>query len=260
MSADEAAGPAPDDAPRIVRTPAFDRLDEHITFALARHGIVTVHGSLGVGKTVLTEHLAADHPQPIATVILPPRQSSRDLVRWLHRALCEGDDSDDLVERDLQDDLVERLDRPHTVIVRDAQRLTSEAAGQLEWLHSHRRTQLTLILEGGPGTPKSVNRDPQLGARVDRSLTVAPLKDKDLFQALHGIHPMFLSAEVDLLRTIDHKVCHGVLRHWASFLAGALHLRAQVEARTGHRPALDATLARAVLQHLPANAARGDLR
>lgn len=240
------------DRARIVRTATFDQLDSLVDFVVPRHGIVVVDGQIGVGKTVVTDYLANDHPQPVAIVTLPPRQSSRDIVRWLHRTICDGDDSDELAERDIQDDLTERLREPHTIIIRNVQRLTTEAAGQLEWLHSHPDTNWTLLLEGGPGTTRAVQRDPLLGHRVSGHVTVPTLGERTLLDALQAMHPLFLSAQAELLLEIDAKACHGVIRNWARFLQISLHLRDQVIERGGAPPTVDRRFARAVLQQLPA--------
>lgn len=237
---------------RIVRTRSFDELDELAEFALPRHGIIVVDGLLGVGKTVLTDHFVNDHPQPVAVIALPPRQSSRDIVRWLHRTVCDGDDSDELPERDIPDDLVDRLHHPHTVVVRNIQRLTTEAAGQIEWLHSHPNTNWTLVLEGGPGTTKAVQRDPLLGHRIAGHLTVPTLSDRGLLDVLQALYPVLLSTSPELLLEIDARACHGVLRNWTRFLQVALHLRDQVLERGGAPPVIDRRFARAVLQKLPA--------
>src|SRR5690606_29798518 len=123
---------------RVVRTAAFDDLASAAAFIVPRAEVLVVQGEPGVGKTVLTDDFAEHATLPVTTIDLPPRQSSRDIVRALHQAIVVGDDDGLLPERDLQDDLIIALTEPRIVIVRNVQRLSTEAAGQIEWLHSHR--------------------------------------------------------------------------------------------------------------------------
>lgn len=239
------------DEAQVVRTPVFEKLDDTDGFVIPRHEILVIDGDHGVGKTTLTEDFASRQTLPVHTVELGPKQSSRDMVRVLHAATTTGDETDDLPERDLQDDLLQVLAGPRIVIVRNAQRLGGEGAAQLEWLHSHRHTAWTLILEGGPGTAAAVERDALLRGRVASTLTVPTLTGTPLLRALQGMHPLFLGADTDLLAEINARVCRGVLRHWARILQIALHIQHQALAKGREVPVLDRTFAKAVLAQLP---------
>lgn len=235
----------------VVRTPVFDRLEEIADFVVPRTEVLVVDGDHGVGKTVLVDDVVSRHPLPATVVRLPPRQSSRDVVRSLHREIASGSDTDELTERDLQDDLVRLLAEPQIIVVRDAHRLSTEGAGQLEWLHIHPTAEWTLILEGGPGTAAAIQRDAQLRGRIASTLTVPILKDRQLLDTLQRMHPLFLGADTDLLTEIDKRVCHGVLRHWARFLQVAVHIHERAVTNGHHPPVLDRPFAKAVLAALP---------
>lgn len=236
---------------RLVRTPAFDDLDRAADFVIARSEILVVEGDSGVGKTVLTEDFSTRQALPVSVIELPPRQSSRDMVRWIHEAVSCGNDSDALTERDIQDDLTRILSVPRIVIIRNAHRLSIEAAGQIEWLHSHRATSFTLIIEGGKGTANAIEREALLRGRIASTVRVLPLKGHHLLDALHSMHQMFLGAETDLLTEIDTRVCHGVIRQWARILQIAIHLQERAVANGKTAPVLDRTFAKAVLASLP---------
>lgn len=236
---------------RLVRTPAFDDLDNAAEFVVPRAEILIIEGDGGVGKTVLTDDFSTRQTLPVSIIELPPRQSSRDIVRWIHEAVCTGTDSEELTERDIQDDLTQVLSKPRIVIVRNAHRLSIEAAGQLEWLHSHRATSFSLIIEGGNGTINAVEREALLRGRIASTVRVHPLQGRDLLDALRAMHVMFLGADSDLLIEIDNRVCHGVIRHWSRFLQVAIHLRDRAAANGKDAPVLDRAFAKAVLASLP---------
>ncbi len=236
---------------RVVRTKAFDRLDEAGEFVVPRAEILVVDGDPGVGKTTLTDDWANRQTMPVTTVSLPPKQSSRDIVRMLHAAVMAGTEADDLPERDLQDDLTRLLGTPRVVVVRNAHRLSTEAAGQLEWLHSTPSAAWALVLEGGPGTAAAVERDALLRGRIARSLTVPALKGDELLRTLQGTHSLFLGADIDLLVEIDVRVCRGVLRHWALILRTAQFLQQRALQNGREAPVLDRTFAKAIVAQLP---------
>ncbi len=235
----------------LVRTPAFDDLDTAAEFVVPRSEILVLEGDGGVGKTVLTNDFSTRQTLPVSIVELPPRQSSRDIVRWIHEAVCTDSDSDELTERDLQDDLKRLLSDPQIIIVRNAHRLSIEAAGQIEWLHSQRAAAFSLILEGGNGTGHAIEREALLRGRVASTVRVLPLQGRQLLDALQAMHLLFLGADTDLLIEIDTRVCHGNLRHWARFLQVAIHLRDRATANGKQTPVLDRAFAKAVLASLP---------
>lgn len=181
---------------------------------------------------------------------LPPRQTSRDVVRWLHRDLISRDE---LTERDLQDDLTHVLaETPRILIVEHAHRLTKDAAGQLQWLHARPGAQLSLILVGGPGTLNAVGQDGELSDAVCQTVTVSPLHGDPLIRALQDMHDLFLGAGPDLLSNIDRAVCHGRLGNWVRFLQVAVHLRDQIVHNGGDAPVLNMAFAKTVIHRLPA--------
>lgn len=241
--------------PPIVRTSAFARVEGAIERVLECHGILVVDGKHGVGKSTLVDDLVGRHAQPVPVIALPPRQSSRDFARALHAALAL-EDTDELTEHQLQDELVEILRASQLVVVRNVERMTKEAAGQLQWLHEHPSTCWSVLLEGGPGTATAVERDPLLCGRVRATVTVEPLRGDELLRTLHDLHPMFLGTDKDLLVEMDSRVCRGLLRNWSLFLDEALYLRRQTVSIGKPEPVLDRKFAKAVLNRLPTTVVR----
>ncbi|MEY2711038.1 MAG: hypothetical protein RL487_821 [Actinomycetota bacterium] len=235
----------------LVRTPAFDELDNAADFVVARSEILVLDGDGGVGKTVLTDDFATRQAVPVSIIELPPRQTSREMVRWMHQAVCSETDSDELSERDIQDALLRMLTEPRIVIVRNAHRLSVEASGQLEWLHSHRATSFSLVIEGGMGTVNAIEREALLRGRVASTIRVLPLQGQELLRTLQAMHTLFLGADTDLLTEIDTRVCHGIIRNWARILQSALHLQQRAVANGKAAPVLDRAFAKVVLAELP---------
>jgi tRNA A37 threonylcarbamoyladenosine biosynthesis protein TsaE len=238
------------DGARLVKTAAFAELDDLGAFVVDHNEILVVDGDHGVGKTTLVDDWARRQSVPASTIVLPPKQSSRDIVRMAHTALTSGNEADELTERDIQDDLASLLAEPGILVIRNAHRLSAEAAGQLECLHTAARGH-AFVFEGGPGTGAAVERDALLRGAVAATLTVKPLKAPELLPALQHLHLLFLGAETDLLVEIDTRVCRGVLAHWARFLQVALDLRQRALANGREEPVLDRRFAKAVLARMP---------
>jgi hypothetical protein len=234
---------------RIARVPATAAITRAAQLVIPSHEIAVISGEHGTGKSTALTAALADHAEPVITLVLPPRQSSRDIVRWLHTLVIT---SDDLPERDLQDDLAEALaETPRIVVIEHAHRLSKEAAGQLQYLHARRGARWSLFLVGGPGTGNAVTQDGLMRDAVCQTVIVQPLQGDALVQALQDMHDLFLGAGRDLLLVIDKAVCHGRLGAWARFLQVAVHLREQLVASGRPAPVLDKTFAKAVLAELP---------
>lgn len=233
----------------LVRTAVFGRIEAAAALVVPQHEILVVHGEHGTGKhTAVTAYLEAQ-PLPVVELEMPPRQSSKDIVRWMHTAVVADAE---LPERDLQDDLVEALAaEDRIVLIRYAHRLCAEAAGQLQWLHNRPDHRWSLFLVGGPATGAALERDPLLREAVAATVEAKPLRGDELIRVLQNMHQMFLGAGADLLTEIDTRVCHGIFGHWARFLQHALHLRDLIAARGDDPPVLDRRFAKAVLQSMP---------
>jgi hypothetical protein len=240
------------DEARTVRTPAFQRIADTAALVVPRHEIALVHGPHSTGKRTALRWWLTGQDLPVARVTLAGTESGRKLLQLLHDQVIAPDD---LPERDLQDDLVEALAAlPRIVVIEHTERLTAEAAGQLEWLHGRPGQQAAWFLVGGPQAAKAIGKDPLLWDAICATVEVTPLKGEHLFRALQGMHDLFLGAGPDLLAEIDDRVCHGILGRWSRFLQHAIHLRDRL-ADSGHdRPVLDRTFTKAVIASMPATA------
>jgi hypothetical protein len=237
------------DEAALVRTPAFARIDRAAEFVVPRQEILLVHGANGTGKRTAVADYLARQPLAHVTLDLDPCRSGRQLVNALHDLVIAPDD---LPLRDQQDDLVQALgEQDRIVVIHHAQRLTTEAAGQLQYLHARPNRRWALILVGDEGTSAVVGRDSLLLDDLAEEVAVTPLKGAELTGALQSMHMLFLGADPALLEEIDSRVCHGNLGRWSRFLQHAIARRDEVVAQGGDSPVLTRTFAKAVLARLP---------
>lgn len=234
---------------RIVRTPAFDRIAAAAALVIPTGQTAVIHGPAGTGKRTAALTVLSTAGIPVHEIDLEPGMSSKDMARRMHRSVIGHED---VSERDLQDDLVDALAAtPHLILIRHADRLTREAAGQLHWLHERPGSHWPLFLLGGPGTGAALGREAHLRGSVLQTVEVEPLRERVLMDTLQQLHPLLLGAGVGLLGQIDKSVCHGLIRHWITFLRIALHISSLAVAAGHPAPVLDRDLAKATIALLP---------
>lgn len=234
----------------VVTLPAVHNIKPAVHLAAAYGQTVVVHGGHGTGKYTAVKMALATMNLPTIEFDLEPGMSSKAVVRRLHGALVGHDD---VTERDLQDDVIEALAAaPRALIVRHADRLTREAAGQLNWLHQHPECRFPLILVGGPGMDRALRAEAHLAGTVVQTVEVKPLAGQDMLTAVQQLHLLLAGAGSELLTQIDKVTCHGVIRHWVTFLQVALFIRSAAIAAGRPAPVLSTELARATIHQMPA--------
>ena len=229
---------------RTAVTPATRRLGESVDFVLPGGLVGCVVGATGVGKS--TALRTALEQRGIATtwVDLPAAYSPKDLVQWIYTDVVG--DPEEFTQRDLQDDLtIELAGSTRMVVIGNAERLTKEAAGQLEWLHG-RSPGWALYFVGLPSALARISTEPHLMAALEDTVEIRSLSTAELHSVLPKIHDLFLTADRDLIDRID-AVLQGNLGLWAKFLRRAMHVRALAEQAGRPVPPLDVDLTRAAL-------------
>ncbi|RYP86866.1 hypothetical protein EKO23_07790 [Nocardioides guangzhouensis] len=217
-------------------------------FVVPRGEAMVVYGALGTGRYTAVRSYLETQPLPWHLIDLPPNQNATKINTWLYR---ETITADVLPLRDMQDDLVEALaEQPRIVVVRHAERLTAEAAGQLQWLHDRPDATWALILIGDSTVGTALQRDPLLAHAITGTVEVRPLADRDMLRVLQDLHPLFLNADPRLLQAIDNQVCKGNLDRWVRFLDRALWLADHQPTDPDQAPRLDKPLAQAVIAQL----------
>ncbi|WP_435771373.1 AAA family ATPase [Nocardioides sp. SYSU DS0651] len=230
-------------------TPALTEVRHTAEYVIPRNEVMLVHGAIGTGRSTAVSAYLATQRLASHQIDLPPSQNAIKINTWLYRQLAPNAD---LPLRDLQDDLIEALgEQDRIIVIRNVERLTSEAAGQLQWLHAHPHTRFAMILIGDEAVGDALRRDPLLAHAITGTVHVKPLTSGKLLDCLQGLHPLLRNAEPPLLTAIDDQVCHGNLARWTNFLHRALWLyERDPSAPVGTPPRLDKRLAQATIASL----------
>jgi len=233
---------------RLAETSTLHVIEDAVSYVVSSGHIGLISGPVGVGKS--TSLRAALRTCPVSPVWLPipPAYSPRDLVGWLHSRVV-GPDLSGLYQRDLQDDLVTELTaNPRPIVIANAERLTKEAAGQLEWIHSL-SPGWPLFLVGITGTRERIWTEPHLRAQISCDIEVRPLSKDEVLRVLPGIHDIFFTASRQLILELD---CHfeGNLGSWMRFLHSCLAIIRLARSRGLQVHDLDSELAKAALHQL----------
>lgn len=235
-----------DDLPgaRLAVTPAVRRIGESVDYVVSSAAVGCITGPKGTGKSTALQAVLDRRSLPTSWVELPATYSVKQLIQWIYLDVLG--DPEEFPQRDLQDDLIEELTGSgRTVVVAHAERLTKEAAGQLEWLHA-RSPGWALYLVGLPATRTRVSTEPHLMAALVDAVDIRALSTEELHTVLPDIHDVFLGADRILIDRIDQHL-KGNLGLWMKFLHRALHIRTLAEKAGRPTPPLDVDLARAAL-------------
>jgi DNA transposition AAA+ family ATPase len=128
----------------------------------------------------------------------------------------------------LQDVLVDqRRGKPLVLVFDEAQRLNSECAEYLRYLHDPQNTSFAMVLAGGNGCWETIRREPMLHSRVHEPVFFKPLSDQAVLEMLPNYHAIYQHAGPDLLLWVNEERCQGILRHWSAFTASAAQLLEQ---------------------------------
>lgn len=240
---------------RLARTPATRRIGESSDYVVPASQVGCITGPVGVGKSTALRAVLDRRGTRTTWVDLPAVYSPKDLIEQLYVGVVG--DPEDFPQRDLQDDLtIELAASNQVVVIGNAERLTKEAAGQLEWLHS-RSPGWAMYLVGLPETLKRIATEPHLKAALVDAVEIRPLSTTELHTVLPDIHDLFLAADRALIDGID-KHLKGNLGLWMKFLHRALHIRTLAEQAGRTVPSLDVDLARAALNGITATIKASD--
>lgn len=225
---------------RTLPTPGLVATHRAVADLLSAAAMGVVHGMAGLGKTYGVEQALAQAGEHSACwAAFPARPTMRLVAARLFEQLTYGS-AGRRSRFTLMDQLVEELAmRPRTIVVDEAQRLSSESIEFLRYLHDHPHTRFALILVGGDGTWEVLSREPMLRSRIFRRVNVTPLTGAQVCELMGGFHPIYTGVEAEVLLLVDDHFAHGNLRDWAAFT----HTAAKLCAEHG-RDRLDAEIAR----------------
>lgn len=182
--------------------------------ALNHYGIALLSGAPGLGKTHAVGAFRDGLERPSIYLPMPPRPTSKEIVVRLLRQLGIKPKSRTALYG-LVDELLDLLaDRPHIVIVDEAQNLNFEGLSQLRYLHDRNGGAWPLLLVGATGCDQLIRSHPELDSRVGTRTTFKPLKGHELLSTLDQMHPLLAATDPELLLQVDDAQCHGVAREW----------------------------------------------
>lgn len=197
------------------------------------HTLSMVRGQPGVGKTTLVEQMVdlnyrqqghAVIQLQLSSVTTPNEIASRTL------RTIGGDPRGTnplLLERIV--DLLE--DRRCVFLLDEAHHLSDRGVRDLKLLFD-RLPAADIIVCGAANLPYTLERVPELYARVGTRVTVEPLPLDEAFAVLPHYHQLYQGAEQDLITQVDRGYAKGLWRSWHNFTVKAAMIGAQVGQNT----------------------------
>lgn len=233
----------------VVQHPATTEIRARLGFTTRHAGTMVVAGPRGAGKRIALAAALGGQGLPYQFVTMPPAPSENRLMAALVDVVLGGREDYEL--RDMQDDLVDALNRESGILVIDhAHELTTKAASQLQYLHGRPGTRWTLVLLGSDDLERVSTTSARLRGDIIAATEIQPLKGDALIRVLRGMHASFGISDPKLLKLIDHDYCFGLLRRWGVFLQHTLELTHATEP-TSPPPEIDLNLAKATVALMP---------
>lgn len=202
-----------------IETPEIKQLGENLdTITDPDHlSIGAVIGQFGCGKTY--------------AVSCALRSLSCRWLRWEYLGLPQATNQRGLValfgqelesspwdgtHREMRMDLIRLLEEPTLIVLDEAHKLQPAAITELRSLYDDPRTQLALLLVGGPALARKLAVHDELNDRVACRTRFTPLNDTEAAVAMRIFHPVYKDVPDSLLAKINQQLS-GRYRRWASF-------------------------------------------
>jgi DNA transposition AAA+ family ATPase len=191
------------------------------------NSIMTITGNPGVGKSFAAgraaEACAVDRRHPTEVVWIELSHSARG--KTLLAELCEGitglKPMPTATLASMRNELAQELTERHRLLVLDeAQHVSHEAMRALRWLLDRPETDTALVIVGLPKILTTMA--PEMRSRVSYELRLDVISDDEIVGVLRAYHPIFETADGELLRTLNRVWARGRFRWWAHFLARAV--------------------------------------
>ena len=216
---------------RLVTTRALLAARENLTDTIAARAMMCVHGGSGFGKTVaVTSCLRELEPaEDIRRITFHARPTTRAVRHELFTALelpghppRYASEFDHLLKNAL-------ATHPRTLVLDEAQWLSSDLLEYVRYLWDDPYTQLAVIFVGGEGCHATLRKEPMLSSRIFIWQRFTRLTSDEILQVVPLYHPVWEDADPDDIAFADEHAAHGNFRTWARLTA---HLRTGL-ARTG---------------------------
>lgn len=198
--------------------------------------VVAVTGDPGTGKSFAAGQAldAVLESRPELTAVWLELASSvrgATLAKELYPQLVGAPPPKNALLLDMRNDMAYELARtPRILVLDEAQHVTTEAMQLLRWLYDRPDAKFALTIVA---TPKLWRRiPPELESRITTDIRIERINDDQAPILLAGYHPIFTTAEPELLAHLNRTQARGEFRWWAKFLGRA----------AGYLPKLGGTL------------------
>jgi len=206
---------------RTITTRAFSKIrDDLRTITDPAHlSIAAAIGEFGCGKTYAVACALRDMTLRWEYIGLPQATNQRGLVALIGAELDSG--HWDGTHFEMRKDLIRLLAEPTLIVLDEAHKLQPAAVTELRSLYDDPRTQLAILLVGGPVLKQKLNLHGELDDRVACRTRFEPLDSRKAAEAMRVFHPIYEEAPDELLAWINQQLL-GRYRRWTSFTLGLL--------------------------------------
>jgi AAA domain len=212
---------------RAMGTKAARDVEQRVRKAIAHQAMICIHGHVGLGKTFAV-HTALRKHAPDATLPLRFRQSPNmsEIRGSLWRALtlpAEPPPSADSCDHQIKQALAQQF---HILLLDEAQWLSTTALEYFRALWDDMGTQLAVVFVGSGNTRQKILNREALHSRIYDWQQFSPLTPEEVLTTIPAYHPLWTSAEPDLLMFADDNAGHGSFRNWAKL---TFHIQDAIE-------------------------------
>lgn len=206
-----------------VETASFRLAQRNARDAINANAMGLFYGDAGLGKTYAVESAIEQIGGQRCWLLAPQGMTPKALLLRLLR-LTTGVTHEGTQTR-LEPVLLEALSQPGLALwVDETQHLNHACVEYLRHLHDHPETQFSLLLVGGNGCYRLIQRHPMLASRVARWTKFRPLDITEVVAILPNFHALYRQTDPELLEQVDDRFAGGNLRRWANFTATARDL------------------------------------
>lgn len=200
---------------RFVSTSSYELLADAVEEACEDYAIAVAYGNPGAGKT-FAMRVAIQSRCPLPVLWFEPEHRPT-LLAMTEQLLWELGRRD-LVghRRVLVRPLIELLATPRLIVVDEAQRLTAECIDHLRYLSDRPDTNFALMVGGGVGCLRILDKEPQIGRRAPLKTEFTDLEFDEVLDYMPRYHRMYKGLNETLLKRIDSEYAHGKIGLWAN--------------------------------------------
>ncbi|MFI5775166.1 AAA family ATPase [Streptomyces sp. NPDC051658] len=209
---------------RLVTTRALLTARENLTDTTNARAMMCIHGGAGFGKTVAVTSCLRElqTSEDIRRITFHARTTTRAVRHELHTALelpgqppRYATEFDHLLKATL-------AAHPRTLVLDEAQWLSSDQLEYIRYLWDDPYTQLAVIFVGGEGCHATLRKEPMLSSRIFIWQRFTRLTTDEVLETIPLYHPIWADADPKDITYADSRAAHGNFRNWARLTAHTL--------------------------------------